>query len=648
MLQLLTMLQALVASLALVFGGGVGAVLLNSGVLPPGQNGVQAPAAVSASAQMATPVADPVATPFATPIASSEVLTESDLLDGPVQRLDDDEPVASSDEPLDGALLDGSTVIQAEADTSGPTAGAEAQVGELLDAPLPGGPDAADSEPLDEVERRLMDEPLDAPVLAGESLDDGRVEVPGPAEPTDDGRAQVDEPEDSSLTQVDEPLDAPRTEPEVVQAPPTPGPTQVPIVAVTDPLDAPTADDGMVQVPPGGDALDAPVTQAPVAVVPAPATSAPVADSAPPAATVSTAPTTAPVAEAPVTKQPDPVAAENAKPVTSVRSKGAAQAPVIVVAGRRPLPASLAECDVAVGAGRSTVGVGCDDTSVTAAHQPAIPRSPGSAALVSNAGPATITSRRDGVQIGEYADPDLGDSIATTVRAAIFPEDVIVPDVLIVPGELTVAGNTSREDPIVVWRSELEQAALETGIPVEMLATVIRVTSNGDPGAESPSGVGLMHVPVAELVARGVSEDKWVDPATNIRIGAQLLAAGAASPSDVLSGAAVNQYLADSCGDRPDCAGTTASQVNEWIIYYRLRATTDPLGAVSSDAAATGDDNWPFSDAVVAPSTNPIADRKREREQAEREAERALPGILAAKPEDEPEWDWPWTPPSSE
>jgi hypothetical protein len=60
--------------------------------------------------------------------------------------------------------------------------------------------------------------------------------------------------------------------------------------------------------------------------------------------------------------------------------------------------------------------------------------------------------------------------------------------------------------------------------------------------------------------------------------------------------------------------------------------------------------NWPFSDEVEAPSTDPIADRRRAREQAERDAERTqnLPALNAARQDDEPEWNWPWTPPSGE
>lgn len=647
--HLLTLLQALIATLALVFGGGVGAVLLTADA----QSGSPSAATVSTPEPGGTPIALPNASPVAaaSPIARSE----GDLLDGPVQRFEEPEVAFEPDEPLDVPLagdtsVDGSDV---ESDVSAEVGAPDDDVGQAQS----GDEDVVvDSEPLDDLEQRLQDEPLDAPVLAEESLDDGRAET---VEPLDENRSQTDEPADKPRVQVEEPLDAPPVEPEMAEVPPPVEPARPPIVEAADPLDAPLGDD-IVQAPPDDEVLDAPISPAPVAVVPAPeiepaapppVTTSPPQQAAPVAPVESAAaPVTAPAKSAPVAAEPAPVAKDQAKPVTSVRSKGATHDPVVVVSGRRPLPSSLADCGVAVGAGRSTVGVNCDDTPVTVAHQPAIPRVPGSAALVSTEDPATITSRRDGIQIGEYADPDLGESIATTVRAAIFPEDVIVPDILIVPGELTVAGNRSREDPIVVWRSELEQAAQETGIPVEMLATVIRVTSNGDPEAASPTGVGLMHVPISELVARGISEDKWVDPATNIRIGAQLLAEGAASPSDVLSGAAVAQYLAGTCGENPECASASTSQVNEWIVYYRLRATTHPAVVATQGDATTNDENWPFSDEIPAPSTDPIGDRQRAKEQAEQEAQRTrnLPTLSAAKPEDEPDWNWPWTPPAEE
>jgi hypothetical protein len=448
------------------------------------------------------------------------------------------------------------------------------------------------------------DEPLDEPLDPEEELD-------GPVQRTEDATG-------------DEPLDGPLLEEEPA---PVTDETDDSIAVDVEPLDAPLEAEVVDQPDVETEILDAPLIDETVAVVP-------VAE--PVAAAV-------PVAKKVVS---EPVASKG-KLVTSVRKKGVVPDRVVVVSGRQPLPSSLNECDVAVGSGRSTVGSDCGIVPVVAGHQPAIPRVPGSAALISTENPSVITSRRDGVQIGEYPEPDLGDSIATTVRAAIFPEDVIVPEVLIVPGEVTVAGNTSREDPIVLWRSELEAAALETGIPVEMLATVIRATSNGNPLAESPTGgVGLMHVPTGELLARGIREDQWRDPATNIRIGAQLMAAGV-SPAEVRSGAAVTQYLADSCGVEDVCSQNISEQVDEWIVYYRLRATTDGAQPQASPAEIMDEIGWPFAEEVDETAADPLA-RVPGGEEANGVPTRS-PHPNAPGPDEQPwEWNWPWSPAGDE
>ena len=456
-----------------------------------------------------------------------------------------------------------------------------------------------------------MDEPLDEPLDEEEELD-------GPVQRTEDAAG-------------DEPLDAPLGD---IESAPV---TDDSIAIDLEPLDAPLDAEVVDQPDPKTEILDAPLTDETVAVIP-------VAEPA-----VATMPVTKPVAAAvPGAKKvvSEPIASK-AKPVTSVRKKGVVPDRVVVVSGRQPLPSLLNDCDVAVGSGRAAVGSDCGTVPVVAGYQPAILRAPGSAALISTENPSVITSRRDGVQIGEYPEPDLGDSIATTVRAAIFPEDVIVPEILIVPGEVTVAGNTSREDPIVLWRSELEAAALETGIPVEMLATAIRATSNGNPLAESPTGgVGLMHVPIGELLARGIREDQWRDPATNIRIGAQLMAVGV-SPADVRSGAAVTQYLANSCSAGDACSQNISEQVDEWIVYYRLRATTEGTQPQASAAEIMDDRGWPFVEETGEVAADPLARVPNGNEDS------GLPtwSPLSDAPEQDEQpwdWDWPWSPAQEE
>src|SRR5690606_37150217 len=141
----------LIATLALVFGGGVGAVLLDADA----QSGSPSVATVSTpDASAGTPIARPNASPVA--MASPVARSESDLLDGPVQRFEDPEVAFEPDEPLDAPLAGdsqvagsdgGSDVISVE---DGVTDDDQGQM-------RPGDEDVAvDSEPLDDLEQRLQ------------------------------------------------------------------------------------------------------------------------------------------------------------------------------------------------------------------------------------------------------------------------------------------------------------------------------------------------------------------------------------------------------------------------------------------------------------------------------------------------------------
>jgi hypothetical protein len=428
----------------------------------------------------------------------------------------------------------------------------------------------------------------------------------------------LDEPLAQADTLTDEPLDAPLDD-EVVAV----GGDDADIAEI-EPLDAPLGEvAGLPEV--DVEAVDAPLPETDVAVVPlAEPTPVPVAATSAP---LSVKPKGAPVAV-------------TGKPVTSVRKKPVPQDQVVVVAGRRPLPAELASCEVAVGAGRATVGSGCEQAPVVVEFQPAIPRVPGSAALISAENPSVITSRRDGIQIGTYPEPTLGDSIATTVRAAIFPEDVVVPEILIVPGEVVVAGNRSREDPIVLWRSELESASATSGIPIEMLATVITMSVHGNVDADLADGrVGPMQVPVAELVARGISEDQWDDPATNIRIGAELLATGA-SAADLQSGAAVTNYLERDCAPGA-CNSPETADVHELIVHYRLRATGGATEATTATDRVRDTANWPFDDEDGPGVPDPRA-RLGGNNEEDSDHRRGIPRVRAGGRDDEGESERNW------
>lgn len=80
------------------------------------------------------------------------------------------------------------------------------------------------------------------------------------------------------------------------------------------------------------------------------------------------------------------------------------------------------------------------------------------------------------------------------------------------------------DDPVLRWLPEILAAAGQTGVSPALIAGVIQTESQGDPASTSPHGArGLMQVMPDHLVAQGVREEVWDDPAANILAGAWLL-----------------------------------------------------------------------------------------------------------------------------
>src|SRR3954469_5128762 len=77
------------------------------------------------------------------------------------------------------------------------------------------------------------------------------------------------------------------------------------------------------------------------------------------------------------------------------------------------------------------------------------------------------------------------------------------------------------DDPVLRWLPEMTNASVVSGVPVALLASVMRIESEGDPNIISPAGArGLMQIMPVELAGQGIGEDLWHDPATNITAGA--------------------------------------------------------------------------------------------------------------------------------
>ncbi|MEA2531022.1 MAG: type secretion system secreted protein VgrG [Thermomicrobiales bacterium] len=87
------------------------------------------------------------------------------------------------------------------------------------------------------------------------------------------------------------------------------------------------------------------------------------------------------------------------------------------------------------------------------------------------------------------------------------------------------AGPPRLDDAVLRWLPEMTEASNTTGTPISLIAGIMRVESGGDPTITSPQGAqGLMQVMPDELATQGISQEKWLDPPTNVMAGAVILA----------------------------------------------------------------------------------------------------------------------------
>ena len=133
------------------------------------------------------------------------------------------------------------------------------------------------------------------------------------------------------------------------------------------------------------------------------------------------------------------------------------------------------------------------------------------------------------------------------------------------------------DDPVLRWLPEMIDASAASGVPVELLAAVMRVESVGDPNIISPAGArGLMQIMPVELAGQGIGEEWWHDPATNITAGAWELI-------ERLNGygswdGAVGAYFGFGCDVFGTCTEVYVAVVFQWMGYYAW-ALSDPGAA---------------------------------------------------------------------
>jgi hypothetical protein len=123
-------------------------------------------------------------------------------------------------------------------------------------------------------------------------------------------------------------------------------------------------------------------------------------------------------------------------------------------------------------------------------------------------------------------------------------------------------------EPVLRWLPEIMASSEKWGVPPEILAGMIRIESQGEPGPISPSGArGLVQMMPDGLRSFGVPESLWHDPATNIDAGAWGLAWRFAAQGSWEG--AIGAYLGFGCDAWGTCTDVYIRVVLTWADFYR-------------------------------------------------------------------------------
>ncbi|HET8522420.1 MAG TPA: lytic transglycosylase domain-containing protein, partial [Thermomicrobiales bacterium] len=136
----------------------------------------------------------------------------------------------------------------------------------------------------------------------------------------------------------------------------------------------------------------------------------------------------------------------------------------------------------------------------------------------------------------------------------------------LVPPPAAVDGTVRLDEPVLRWLPEMVAASNATGTPITIIAGVMRLESSGDPNIVSVAGArGLMQVMPFHFQERGIPESLWHDPATNIMVGASILAGNATGGSWAEAVAAYFGYGCDAYGT---CTAQYVQVAFSWAAYY--------------------------------------------------------------------------------
>ena len=146
-----------------------------------------------------------------------------------------------------------------------------------------------------------------------------------------------------------------------------------------------------------------------------------------------------------------------------------------------------------------------------------------------------------------------------------------------VPAPTPEPGPIRLDEPVLRFLPEINAAAAAAGVPVSILAGVVRVESNGDPNLiANGTRIGLTGVSESVLASQGFAPNMGNEPAANLLAGAGALA-GLYSNTGSWD-AALELYFGDACDASGVCAGDYRYAVQAWANYY-AGAVSNPGGS---------------------------------------------------------------------
>ena len=170
--------------------------------------------------------------------------------------------------------------------------------------------------------------------------------------------------------------------------------------------------------------------------------------------------------------------------------------------------------------------------------------------------------------------PDTGDDGSATDE----PSETPAADSTLPPAPLV---GFRLDDAVLQWLPELNNASVQTGVPVELLAALMRTTSNGQAGLQTTDGrFGLLFVQQRAFDERRIADELRNDPQINTLTGAEAIARIGLRGGTF--DAALTRYFGSFCDASGACTRDYILAINGWTEYYAALFADSSLGGLAA------------------------------------------------------------------